>query len=493
VYTWGFNDQGQLGDGTEDTDRLIPVKVLMGAYSGTTYLGDDSNNKITAVEMGGYHAIAIAADGTVYCWGWNGNGELGNNSTAQSNIPVKVLKGAYSGTTYLGDDSNNKITAVALAAFHSIALAADGTVYSWGWNNCGQLGNNSTTQSNIPVKVLKGAYSGTTYLGDDSNNKITAVASATYQCIALAADGTVYSWGLNDYGQLGDGTEDTNRLTPVKVLKGAYSGTTYLGDDSNNKITAVALGALHSVALDAEGAVYSWGWNASGQLGDNTTTQRNTAIKVNGIGGAGDLSLPVELSSFTASVNRSGEVLLSWVTESEIENLGFILERRQESAPWLEIASYLTHPKLLGQGSVSYRTEYFYTDNSVESGHSYDYRLADVSYDGVKEYYALTVVGLTVNQSMSDYYHLSQAYPNPFNPTTTISYDLPEQVRTKLTVFDIRGQEILTLQDASQAAGNYEVQWNGMDQSGNQVRTSVYFCRLRAGSYSKTIKMVYLR
>jgi alpha-tubulin suppressor-like RCC1 family protein len=131
---------------------------VKGAYSGTTYLGDDSSNKITAVAGGNYSSVALAADGTVYTWGYNGTGQLGNNSTTSSSTPVRVVKGAYSGTTYLGDDSSNKMTAVAVAHWHSIALAADGTVYTWGRNGSGELGNNNyPTNSSTPVRVVKGA------------------------------------------------------------------------------------------------------------------------------------------------------------------------------------------------------------------------------------------------------------------------------------------------------------------------------------------------
>ena len=117
----GYNYYGQLGMGSKLFMSITtPVKVLNGAYSGTTYLGDDSNNKITAVAVSEYHSIALASDGTVYTWG-----------SSISSTPVKVLNGAYSGTTYLGDDSNNKITAIAAGKEHYIALASDGTVYTW--------------------------------------------------------------------------------------------------------------------------------------------------------------------------------------------------------------------------------------------------------------------------------------------------------------------------------------------------------------------------
>jgi hypothetical protein len=95
--------------------------------------------------------------------------------------------------------------------------------------------------------------------------------------------------------------------------------------------------------------------------------------------------------------------------------------------------------------------------------------------------------------TLPDHFMLEQNYPNPFNPTTSISYALPEQSTVKLTVFDIQGQEVIELRDETKPPGNYQVQWNGIDQQGNQVSTGVYFCRLEAGSFSQTIKMVLLR
>ena len=88
---------------------------------------------------------------------------------------------------------------------------------------------------------------------------------------------------------------------------------------------------------------------------------------------------------------------------------------------------------------------------------------------------------------------LYQNYPNPFNPSTTINYDLPEQSQVKLAVFDIVGREVITLDQSEKLPGNYEVTWNGLDQSGNPMSTGVYFARLQAGDYSKSIKMLYLK
>ena len=150
-----------------------------------------------------FHILGLQANGLVYAWGHGGNGQLGNDDNDNSSTPVKVVKGEYSGTTYLGDDTDNKITEVAVAYYHSIALASDGIVYAWGYNGNGRLGNNSTSSSDTPVKVVNGEYSGTSYLGDNSSNKIISVAAGRNHSVALAADGTVYTWGSSDYGQLG--------------------------------------------------------------------------------------------------------------------------------------------------------------------------------------------------------------------------------------------------------------------------------------------------
>ena len=278
VYTWGYNTYGQLGN-NNTIQQNSPVEVLKGAYSGTTYLGDNSGNKITALALGGFHSLALAEDGTVYAWGYSGSGQLGYNSTSDSHTPVRVLKGQYSGTTYLGDSPSNPIIAIAAGYDCSYALAEDGTVYAWGSNGSGKLGDNTTNQRNTPIKILKGAYSGTTYLGDNGSNPIIAIAAGSLHAIALAQDGTVYTWGFNFDGELGNNSTTDSHI-PIKVLKGTYSGTTYLGDNSGNKIIAITAGDYHSVALAEDGLLYSWGFNSNGQLGNNSTTDSHIPTKV---------------------------------------------------------------------------------------------------------------------------------------------------------------------------------------------------------------------
>ncbi|WP_032723443.1 RCC1 domain-containing protein, partial [Salinispora arenicola] len=234
VLAWGRNFSGQLGNG-DTTNRSTPVDVDLPA--GTT---------ITAIAAGAFHSLALTSAGTVLAWGENLHGQLGNGGTTNMSTPVGVSLPA--GVT---------ITAVAAGAAHSLALTSTGAVLAWGDNTNGQLGNGTTTGSSTPVDVDLPA--GTT---------ITAVAAGAAHSLALTSTGAALAWGNNADGQLGNG-DTTNRSTPVDVDLPA--GVT---------ITAVAAGAAHSLALTSAGAVVAWGRNASGQLGNGTTTGSSTPVDV---------------------------------------------------------------------------------------------------------------------------------------------------------------------------------------------------------------------
>jgi alpha-tubulin suppressor-like RCC1 family protein len=234
VYTWGNNFDGQLGNGNNTASN---VAVAVTGLSGKT---------ITAIAGGGAHSIALASDGTVYTWGYNFDGQLGNGNNSNSNVPVAVT--GLSGKT---------ITSIAGGGGHSIALAPDGKVYTWGYNGFGQLGNGTNTASNVPVAVT--GLSGKT---------ITSIAGGAFHSIALASDGTVYTWGYNFSGQLGNGN-NTDSNVPVAVT--GLSGET---------ITAIAGGVGHSIALASDGTVYTWGYNGLGQLGNGNNTDSNVPVAV---------------------------------------------------------------------------------------------------------------------------------------------------------------------------------------------------------------------
>jgi len=241
VISLGYNDGGQLGDGTTTTST-VPVSVV-----GLT-------DAIAVSASSRSHSMALKSDGTVEAWGRNTFGQLGDGTTTDSSTPVAV-----SGLT--------GVAAIAAGYLHSMALKSDGTVVAWGRNSAGQLGDGTTTDSSTPVTVsgLTGAV---------------AIAAGELYSMALKSDGTVVAWGRNNFGQLGDGTTAT-RLTPVAV-----SGLT--------GVVAIAAGQDHIMALKSDGTVVAWGRNSSGQLGDGTTVNRYTPVTVSGITGVVNCWLAVE-------------------------------------------------------------------------------------------------------------------------------------------------------------------------------------------------------
>ena len=250
VYNWGRGGNGQLGNNTT-SDSLIPVAVTTtGALAGKT---------VTAIAAGGTHSLALTSDGKVYSWGLNGNGQLGNNSTAQSNVPVAV--------TATGTLAGKTVIAIAAGNNHSLALTSDGAVYSWGLNTSGQLGNNSTTQNTNPVYVTtNGALAG---------KAVTAIAAGGTHSLALTSEGKVYSWGQNTYSQLGNNSTTQSNVPVAVIATGVLDGKV---------VTAITAGYQHSLALTSEGKVYSWGYNNQGQLGDNTTTRSSVPVAVTATG-----------------------------------------------------------------------------------------------------------------------------------------------------------------------------------------------------------------
>ena len=219
VYAWGRNDRGQLGLGPVG-DQNTPQEILA--------LKD--KNIIALAAGGAGHSLALAADGSVYAWG--AGSQLGLGPVRQQNTPQQILA------------LNKTIIVIAAGLGHSLALAADGSVYAWGWNDSGQLGLGPVRHQHTPQQIL-----------DLKDKNIIAIAAGHNHSLALAADGCVYAWGNNRYGQLGLGAVGKQN-TPQQILA--------LKDKN---ILAIVAGYRHSLALAADGSVYAWGNNTYGQLG----------------------------------------------------------------------------------------------------------------------------------------------------------------------------------------------------------------------------------
>ena len=260
VWAWGYNGAGQLGDNTT-TDRHVAVEVVGARGSGHL-------TGITAIAAQELDSLALRSDGTVWAWGYNGDGELGDNTTTDRHVPVEVVGARGSGHL-------TGIIAIAAGYERSVALKSDGTVWAWGYNGAGQLGDNTTTDRHVPVEVVGAGGSG-------HLTGITAIAAGYVYSVALKSNGTLWAWGYNGFGQLGDNTT-TDRHVPVEVVGAGGSGHL-------TGITAIAAGAEHSLALRSDGTVRAWGYNGDGQLGDNTTTDRHVPVEVVGAGGSGHLT-----------------------------------------------------------------------------------------------------------------------------------------------------------------------------------------------------------
>ncbi|MFJ8018579.1 hypothetical protein [Streptomyces sp. NPDC096339] len=262
VVAWGFNGEGQLGDGTT-TDRRTPVQVC--AVGGIAPCAGFLSG-VKGIAAGRNHNLAVRTDGRAYAWGRNAHGQLGNGMSGndvQSSVPVEVT------------DLTN-VTGVAAGGEHSLAVLTDGTVRTWGYNVFGQLGNGADADSSTPVVVCA---PGQTNCTANPLTGVRSLAAGEGHSLAALTDGTVRSWGFNGSGQLGNGTNTATSL-PVQVCA---TGQTAPCTSFQTGITNIAAGGVYSLALRADGGVQSWGSNNSGQLGNGRSgpgTGTNAPVRV---------------------------------------------------------------------------------------------------------------------------------------------------------------------------------------------------------------------
>ena len=277
MYGWGYNAQGQLGDGTT-TDRYSPVLINTGAIV---------NKIIVSITCGDNYTMALDNTGKVYAWGENGFGQLGNgNVTSQSN-PILINTGAI---------ANKVIASIACGSLHTMALDNTGKLYAWGYNNEGQLGDGTfrtSSSKSTPILINTGAI---------ANKVIVSVACGGNHTIALDNTGKLYAWGYNANGQLGDGTSgaNTDKYTPILINTGAIA---------NKVIVSVACRYNSTIALDNTGKVYAWGYNPQGQLGDGSATDRYSPILINTGAIANKVIVSVSCGFYhTMAIDNTGKV-----------------------------------------------------------------------------------------------------------------------------------------------------------------------------------------
>ena len=226
VWAWGHNGYGQLGDGTT-FHRLMPVQLT-------------GLSAVIGGAAGAAHTLALKDDGTVWAWGSNQHGQLGDGTTTDrtSLVPVSTL---------------TDVVSLRCGKLHSLALRSDGTLWTWGDNQDGQLGDGTTQDRTTPAQLV-------------GLDHVIAMAAGYAHSLALTTDGTVWTWGDNQYGQLGDSTTN-DHATPVPIT-------------GLSPVIAIAAGAFHSLAVQADGSVFGWGRNNWGQLGDGTRIDRSSPVLV---------------------------------------------------------------------------------------------------------------------------------------------------------------------------------------------------------------------
>ena len=332
--------QGDIGNGNdiatiEARTADITVKVTAEAVGPYPALKDTTlftveHYRWMRVDTGRSHTLAINSRGELYAWGDNDNGQVGIGTITDAELAPKRV----------GTDSDWE--AVSGGGYHSLALKIDGTLYAWGKNDRGQLGIGSTDNETTPQRV-----------GDAGDWK--TIAAGEDHSFALKIDGTLYSWGSNSFGQLGNGESGVNSSDKSKDKTAPIQ----IGSDRNWQ--TISAGVYYLVALKDTGALYTWGFNEYGKLGDGTTTNKNSPIQI-GTGwkavSAGDshvLAIKTDNTLHAWGYNRSGELGLGDTTNRNIPT--------QISTGWKAVGAGAFHSLALKSDS----TLYAWGDNALDA------------------------------------------------------------------------------------------------------------------------------
>ena len=265
AWAWGSNTGGQLGTGS-----------VISVYTPISITG--VLKTFCKISTGDGYSLAIDKNGRAWAWGFNTNGQLGDNSVTSRASPVSVLGAVKTFCKITGGGANGTP-----AAF-SLAIDKNGRLWSWGANTTGQLGINSTVTQRTPVSVL-GAV-----------KTFCEISNGPNQGFALAIDknGRLWSWGVNGNGQLGDNTS-TSRLTPVSVLGAVKT------------FCKVSAGGFHSLAIDKNGRLWAWGNNSNGQLGNNTSGTTSVATPISVLGAVKTFCHIAGGNSQTIAIDKNGQ------------------------------------------------------------------------------------------------------------------------------------------------------------------------------------------
>lgn len=413
VSTWGYPAWGvELGNGYSTTTRPTPAVVA----------GLDSVMQIVTGTLG---TLVLRRDGRVWGWGYNGYGEIGDSTTINRAVPV------------LAREVEGCVKAIARGNGHSLALLEDGTVQAWGLNFHGQLGRGFTSNRELSPAIVPGLTG------------VIAISAAGNGSMALRSDGTVWTWGQNWTGQLGDGSS-TDRHSPVPV-----AGLT--------AVRAIRMGERAGFAIRNDGSCWSWGSNQNGLLGDGSwpgLPSRNVPGLMPNL--VNPLRIDASDGSWCLAQMPDGAVVMWGYNDQHL--LGRPTPNSVPTpAPVANTAG--AGPAQVSAIGTGYTTAYAfgYMSDVLDAGPATPRVLA------------------------------LRATPNPSLASTRLRFDLPHPGRVSLAVYDVAGRRVRSLVDEFREPGRYDLDWDGRDESGGARLAGVYFARIELNGMVLTERLVRIR
>ena len=374
LWGWGFNGTGALGDGTY-VSKNAPTQI------GTA-------NNWLSISAGEAHSVAIKTDGSLWTWGENYWGELGDGTNIDKNVPVQI------GTA-------NDWQSISAGEHHVAAIKTNGTLWTWGKNSSGQLGDGSNNDENVPTQI-----------GTAVNWK--SVSAGSEITLAIKTDGSLWAWGNNAEGELGDGTF-TDKNVPTQI------GTA-------NNWRDISVGSGMCLAIKTDGNLWAWGLNFDGRLGDGTLVDKNVPVQ---IGTANNwLSISAGKSNDPKAIKTDGS-LWSWGDNTYGQ---------------------------LGDGS----------NNN---------KITPIAL-------ACPVTSLGVNSFIYKEKAVS-VFPNPSSSNVTVNYSLPAQSAAIIDLYNVMGEKVKSICNKMQPAGTYNLQIDVSDLS-----AGIYFIKGNFGDAMFNEKLI---
>lgn len=411
LWAWGDNSYGQLGDGTT-TSKNTPTQI-----------GSATNWE--SISASGSFTIAIKADGTLWAWGNNTFGQLGDGTTTNRTIPTQI-----------GSATNwNSVTT---GEGFALAIKDNGTLWTWGYNNLSQLGDGTTTNKLVPTQV-----------GTATNWQ--SVAAGSGFSLAIKTNGTLWAWGSNLYGQLGNGTT-TNLTVPTQI-------------GSENDWANVAAGYYHSVGRKSNGILMTWGNNVYGQLGDGTYVNKSTPVAVF------DQVQSIDAGwNYTVGTTTFGNMLLTG--QNVYGQLG---DGTIENRNWVSLTNSNNHLQI---SAGAFHTLSLHTDGSLKvCGLNGQGRLGDGTTTDRNTLTPLDCPNTNLGIDEPTAFYTLKAYPNPVKDSLTIAF---EQGISTISIYNLVGQEVITK----------VINANETTIDVATLPSGTYLVKVHSGDESKTLKVI---